>query len=690
MKHLTLFFLLTSISISLFSQNVLIEPNKISTEDLEVIRQKDYNLAFGLMANFLENDPLDLHQIAKYKDYPGPDKPADLDITGITSKKAEVIAFDIKEEINQLPKVCVLWKINTKKDQIDMLGEEATFSLFNKAGVERIFEGVVTMSQYVGYKEEYYYLITIEPSYYPLSINENFKVFQELDLNDIATEIFGLVGLQSPDFVENTPVFSLKTQYEETDLDFITRVAADYGLWYYLESNTTDPKMVFVDGLASNLNDIDTLVYDGPNTSTDSLVATRIFYTGTGTAIIPGKNKVLQYRDQLGSATSSTYLNGGNNFQTYRLGNKYISPVELGEASENLALMEEHEKRTWFAWGNYMETAPGYLFYLDDTFDDELSDEYLITAVHHSGFIQDKGGNEKLYYSNTFEYVNTSTPFRKKAKEGHKKVNEITHAVVTGPEGETRHVDEHGRVQVYFVWYPSLFGEEGPRVWVPIMKPSHGSTSGFSFIPEIGDEVLISFINGDPDRPIIIGSVPNQLQPTHKELPQNKNTDFIISATGTSFPSEISMNSTENAESVGIKSRSINLDPLEKINLNGQAQSSTQLGNGVNSYGSIYADNQIAAWGFIRAAGSIYGSFGLKTLVKNSTGVYTITTDVNTSSAIRSLVVSPEIDNAPTTAGSMRIASFNFNGNGTFEVYINDGNGTPVDNDFTFILTGRE
>ncbi|MES2261899.1 MAG: type VI secretion system tip protein TssI/VgrG [Pseudomonadota bacterium] len=212
-----------------------------------------------------------------------------------------------------------------------------------------------------------------------------------------------------------------------------------------------------------------------------------------------------------------------------------------GDAGRSLAQlrMEEMEAagKQFTGAGNNRQAMPGRWFRLSGHFDtsgsgaDKQAREFLITEVRHS-----VSNNYHVSATAPSRYENTLTCIRKiipwRAGRDHNsvetKIHGIQTATVVGPKGEEIHTDKYGRVRVQFHWDRAGGNDEKSSAWIRVATPWAGSNFGMTSIPRIGTEVLIQFIDGCPDRPIITGMVPNANTMPPWTLPDNKTQSGIL------------------------------------------------------------------------------------------------------------------------------------------------------------------
>lgn len=175
--------------------------------------------------------------------------------------------------------------------------------------------------------------------------------------------------------------------------------------------------------------------------------------------------------------------------------------------------------------GNFL---PGHLFTLQRHFDSNDSpggdDAFLLTRVEHQASLgaytgQDRGA---VLYDNRFECIPAKLPYRPPATTPRPRVDGLQTAVVIGPPGKEIHIDMFGRVKVRFHWDRSGADNTDPSCWVRVSQVWAGKGWGAFFWPRVGHEVVVAFENGDPSKPLVVGSVYNYVnQPPHAPLPGN-------------------------------------------------------------------------------------------------------------------------------------------------------------------------
>jgi type VI secretion system secreted protein VgrG len=200
------------------------------------------------------------------------------------------------------------------------------------------------------------------------------------------------------------------------------------------------------------------------------------------------------------------------------------------------------------------QLAPGLSFTLDGHPVPSSNRGFAVTAIEIEGTIPYQGGDAKETATTTFECVPDDVVLRPPfIAQALRQVTET--ATVVGPGAEEIWVDEHARVQVVFHWDLEPKGADGNMAWLRVSQPWAGANWGAQFIPRVGMEVIVSFLGGDPDRPIITGCVYNGTHPTPFQLPKDKTISGLRTQTTPKGPgfNELSFEDKLGEERVFIK-----------------------------------------------------------------------------------------------------------------------------------------
>ncbi|WP_019613327.1 type VI secretion system Vgr family protein [Psychromonas ossibalaenae] len=349
----------------------------------------------------------------------------------------------------------------------------------------------------------------------PLSIfayRTTSRTFQDMTTKQIIEKVLSDSGLKS--YFKVSPrsagiKHSYCIQFNENDLNFIKRLMASEGWHYHCNHQGTQPVVTIAD---SN--------QDFAKADNDKVPF-----------IIEAKAKTFSithwnYREQLGiskllladhSEELAECLNSGERNTTSSVKNSALSEYFFGQGNSDKSTIRDAGKRqmesqdcrktTINARSSVPSLGAGLCFTLSEHIQSEYNQEYLITQAEHYFNGNDTGTN--IEYTNSFQCIPADTPWRPPFINK-PVITNIQSAEVTGPSGEEVNQDKSGRIKVHFHWDKDGQKDENSSCWIPVAQPTAGNGFGVQFIPRIGDEVLISFIDGDPDRPIVSGSIYNE------------------------------------------------------------------------------------------------------------------------------------------------------------------------------------
>jgi type VI secretion system secreted protein VgrG len=330
-------------------------------------------------------------------------------------------------------------------------------------------------------------------------------------------------------------------QFDESDQNFLERRWAGAGIIYWFEHSESGHKLVLSDdSTAAAPIDGDPEI---PFQRHGGILAEDGFAQWSPGRSIVGGSVALASFDFKSPAPSMMALPTVNqqgdvpNIESY----EYTGARGFKGGGRSLALlrMEEVEAagKQFDGGGNNRFAMPGRWFRLSGHFDtnigrdDVQAREFLITSVRHvaSNNYHVKG-TAPSHYENSVTCIRKIIPYR--AGRGHNsvetKIHGIQTATVVGPQGEEIHTDEYGRVRVQFHWDRVGANDEKSSAWLRVATPWAGANFGMTSIPRIGTEVLVQFLDGSPNRPIITGMVPNANTMPPWALPANKTQSGIL------------------------------------------------------------------------------------------------------------------------------------------------------------------
>jgi type VI secretion system secreted protein VgrG len=379
-----------------------------------------------------------------------------------------------------------------------------------------------------------YYDARVVPWLWFLTRSTDCYIWQEKTVQEVIEFIFAKFGFTDYRFeIRNqalhTP-WEYLTQYRETAFAFISRLMETEGMYYYFHQTKDKHTLV---------------ITDSKETHRECSYQSRMKLekvSGRGYFNTEDTVRVWHYERQV---RSGKYTHRDFEFKTP---DDHLEEEESSRAGRSLELydypgeyevhpdgrawarirMEEEEVEEEFTWGegNSRSLMPGFKFDLYKHDRRDQNKTYLVTSVTHEGneenFLPEESP-EELHYENKFTCMSADVAYRAPRKTPKHIMRGIQTAIVVGPKGEDIYCDKYGRVKVQFHWDRVGKYDEKSSCWIRVSQPWAGKNWGAMFLPRIGQEVVVDFVESDPDRPLIVGRVYNAHQMPPWELPKYQN-----------------------------------------------------------------------------------------------------------------------------------------------------------------------
>jgi len=458
--------------------------------------------------------------------------------------------------------------------ELGLLTEDPSFSmdsLLNQPVVvsitlhddsDRNFHGIINHIEEVETRSEgaTLYRATMVPWTWLLTLFTDCRIFQNMAVPDIVQKVFKDRGFT--DYTSRTtgtyPTREYCVQYRETDFNFISRLLEDEGIFYFFEHDNDKHTLVLADQPTASVAcpGQSTLAYDtvpGLWHDEDVLLSLRrAKYIRVGKVTENDydftKPKTSLDANLDASPRPGEFYEYPGNYTTKDDGSRYAR-VRLEE--------QEVKLLTVSAETNCRALCPGYQFTLTGYWKEDANQAYSILAVHHKAASNSYISHERQQafdYRNTIEVIPQSTPYHPPRTSRRPFIQGAQTAVVVGKSGEEIWVDQYGRVKVQFFWDRAGNMDENSSCWIRVAQIWAGKGWGAIFTPRIGQEVIVDFLEGDPDRPIITGRVYNADQTVPYPLPdeQTKSTIKSMSSQGGGGFNEIRLEDKAGSEQVFI------------------------------------------------------------------------------------------------------------------------------------------
>lgn len=357
-----------------------------------------------------------------------------------------------------------------------------------------------------------------------LKQNTNNRIFLNRTFPQILDEVLRAAGFAKDDFVidlaETYPEREFVVQYAENDYDFLSRLLARAGIFFTFESDKDKTRPLFCDqsGKRPALPGIGELRYQ-PQSGTARTIET-IYALNAQARVIPGRVRVTDYNyrtpevtleahaDSTMGATSGEQGVYGDHFKTLEEGRQIATIRQQALDAQRVVYVGESDCRG---------ILPGYLLRIVNHPQDDLNDNYLVVEVSHSadqGAALDFGKESKgPTYANIVRLIKAETPFRPPIPEKPPFVGSFTARVET-TGSEYAHLDERGRYKIRLDFDRGEAPQGEASHPIRLIQPYGGDNYGIHFPLRAGTEVAVSFVNGDPDRPVLNGSLSNPQTPS--------------------------------------------------------------------------------------------------------------------------------------------------------------------------------
>ena len=417
-------------------------------------------------------------------------------------------------------------------DMKKLLGKPLTLEITTGQAAARFLNGQITRCRLVGRESatsrHYIYHLTVRPWLWYLTQTSDSKIFQGKSVPDVIKEV-----LSGYKFAVKTKLagtyrnWEYCVQYQETDFAFVSRLMEHEGIYYWFEHSKGEHALIITDDVTQHepFAGYETLPYYGPDRTS---VPQEQYVNAWEVAeqITPGGFATVDYDfKKPGASLDAKRANPGaydnSDLEVFEWMGGYTDP-DHGEHYSRVRLESLQSRQEQVVGAtNARGIAPGYLVTLRNHPRAAENREYLIASANYriraAGYSSSAGGAST--FDIDFVVVPSSIPFRAARLTPQPYTHGPQTARVVGPQGQQIWTDQYGRVKVQFHW--DRYGErnQNSSSWVRVSSPWAGSGFGGIQLPRVGDEVIVDFIGGHPDRPIVVGRVYNAGNMPPWELP---------------------------------------------------------------------------------------------------------------------------------------------------------------------------
>jgi type VI secretion system secreted protein VgrG len=455
----------------------------------------------------------------------------------------DVRHFSVEERMSTLFTVALVVLCQNENVDFDLIvGQPASFTLGHGL-TERTWTGIASHFYQLHAVEAgaSTYQLTIVPSLWLATQRRNYRIFQQMTEPDVARKVLREWDVDPEvEFGASYKKRKYRVQYAESDYAFICRMFEDAGVSFYFREVSGTSKLVLTDApQAAEAHE--PIAYRDAPTDADRQ---HITHVRIGQRVLPGKYTIRDHDHRLPSTyklvRSATRVDVSveERLEQYHYApGAFLFGVDKGEdtphaddkgksrtdemegdalAQKRLDAKRSSAKVCTFETNAHSLAAGTVVTFLDHP-RAELAPgkRWLIVSSVIAGAHDEK-------WIHTCEARSAALPYRPDLVTPKPKAGGAESATVVGPPGDEIHTDEFGRVRVHFHWDRESKMDDNSSCWVHVSQPWGGAGYGMTNLPRVGQEVLVDFLGGDPDRPIIVGRVYTNLQKTPYKLPENK------------------------------------------------------------------------------------------------------------------------------------------------------------------------
>ncbi len=453
-----------------------------------------------------------------------------------------VYAFSGREEINK-PYAFTI-ELVSRSSSVDIaafLGVSACLSIADKSGEKRLVHGLISEMEQLHTANRFTtYSCTLVPRLAFLDQIRDHRIFQNLTVPDIIKQILKEQGFsdEAVDFRagQKFPVREYCVQYGESDLHFIQRLCEEESIFFYHTHKEDGHCLCFYDykGGPNIAGAPDLRFYPGSGQPADTAVISYLrlrHKVNSNAAMYKEWNFQKPHLDLTVADQETEPKNGpapeGMLLEQYQ----YPHIYDLRDPGTRYAKMQLERQLTFRQWieceSDVSRFLPGHVFGIYEHPRPDINAQWFITEVRHNGeqpgvLEHEAPDGRGLRYDSRVVAIPKDTRYVPQLEHPKQRVIGTQTAIVTGPDGEEIYPDKYGRVKVQFFWDREGKWDEKTTCWIRVSQGWAGSRYGTMAIPRIGHEVIVSFLEGDPDRPLITGRVYHAINMPPYGLPDNK------------------------------------------------------------------------------------------------------------------------------------------------------------------------
>ncbi|WP_424411467.1 type VI secretion system tip protein TssI/VgrG [Pasteurella sp. PK-2025] len=438
-----------------------------------------------------------------------------LEVQGLPASALGVLSFKLTEKYSEL--YCLSLKLTSLDSGIDfksVVDNSVKFKVWQNGELLRQVNGmVVSFEQGDSGSSQTHYGMEVYPDLWRTTLRRNSRIFQQQDIQSIVSTLLTEHGIVDYAFVfrNSHPVREFCVQYQESDFDFLQRLTAEEGIFYYFEQGDGQHKVVFSDS-AETLSEKVRLSY---NVNRNAQLQEKVV-SGfrRREQVRPSSVKLKDYTFKKPSWTAQ-FSRFATDIENQRAGYEhYDYPGRFKDEAQGKAFTQyrleslRHDAHLGQGESNGPSLQVGKLLVLSHHPRAENNTAWQLIEIIHEGrqpqSAEQESGGTGTYYDNAFQVVPRHQTWRPNQRTK-PRVEGPQIAMVVGPKGEEIYTDNYGRIRLQFLWDRYGHHDDHSSCWIRVTQPWAGKGWGMIAIPRVGQEVLVDFLDGDPDQPIVTG-----------------------------------------------------------------------------------------------------------------------------------------------------------------------------------------
>ncbi len=451
----------------------------------------------------------------------------------------------------------------------DLVGKPIAFWVMTPADQVRHFSGFVNRFDYLGRGDRLsMYRAQVVPWLWFLTRNQDCRIFQHKTIPEIVKQVFterGFTDFDTSFIRASHRTLEYCVQYNESDFNFVSRLMERAGIYYFFRHEEGRHVLVLADTAAACQPGLEPEVVFADNLS-ERNDSNEVWKWEHSVEFRTGRWAEKDYdfkapnADLLANTETLMEVAESRAFEVYEYPGEYYGRND-GETDVRLRIeAEEVGHDVVKGESSCRGFSAGVKFTMARHHSErEAGQEYVVTGIRHymdasAQFVT--GGTPSAGYENHFRCIPASVPYRHPRTTPRPMIRGPQTAIIVGPAGEEIYTDEFGRVKVQFHWDRYGRNNENSSCWMRVSQVHAGQGWGMMDLPRIGEEVIVSFLEGNPDRPMITGRVYNAANMPPFDLPAQKTRRGNMTKTymGTGY-NELSMDDTPGREQLRVNAQ---------------------------------------------------------------------------------------------------------------------------------------